>query len=153
MCLTDFSKVPLRWDLFLGAGLRQPGCSGRNAALIRLAESVGMTVFSPGRETLSKGALSPTEIVVQNCRAIEESCVFVFVPDDAGAGVYYELGFADALGKIVLGFSPRGVIGLGKAIEGRWELLPANRRAADFDDFRAILLSLRSTCAQMRTSD
>ncbi len=145
--------MSLRWDLFLGAGLRQTGCPERNANLIQLAESIGMSVFVPSRETVSQRALSAVEIVAQNCRGIEEACVFVFVPDEAGAGVYYELGFADALGKIVLGFSLRGVKGLGKAIEGRWEMLPADRRATGFDDFRAILLTLRSICVQMRTSD
>ena len=142
--------MSLRWDMFLGAGLRQPGCPERNANLVHLIESIGMSVFLPSRETPPERALSSVEIVRQNCRAIEESCLFVFVTDGAGAGVYYELGYADALGKTVLGFSLSGVNGLGKAIEGRWELLPDNRRASGLDDFRAILLSLRSTCEEMK---
>jgi hypothetical protein len=140
----------LRWDLFLGAGLRQPGCDKRNSELIEVAESVGLTIFAPGRETRGTPDLSPAEIICQNRRAIEEACVFVLVPDDAGIGVYYELGLADALGKIIVGFSLSGVSGLGKVIEGRWELLPANRRAAGIDDFRTVLLSLRSTCTKIR---
>jgi hypothetical protein len=143
-------NAPLRWDLFLGAGLRQSGCERRNAELINIAESLGLSIFAPSRETRPAPAMSPVEIIAQNRRAIEEACVFVFVPDDAGVGVYYELGFADALGKIVIGFSLHGVAGLGKVIEGRWELLPGNRRATGIDDFRTILLSIRSICIEMR---
>ena len=143
----------LRWDLFLGAGLRQAGCTQRNSNLIELTESLGMSIFAPGRETRSEPPMSSVEIVAQNCRAIQEACVFVFVPDDAGEGVYYELGFADALGKIVVGFSLAGVEELGKVIQGRWALLPPNRRATRLSDFREILLSLQSTCAEMRTND
>src|ERR1039458_839203 len=122
-----------RWDLFLAAGIRQPGCGERNACLVRLVESIGLAVFSPARESPPELVLSPMQILKQNRAAITAAPMFLFVPDGAGVGVYYELGLAEGLGKTIVGYSEVGVQGLGKVIEGWWESLPEDRRATHQD--------------------
>jgi hypothetical protein len=58
---------------------------------------------------------------------------------EAGPGVYYELGFADAHKKRVIGFSLLGVAGLGKAVEGRWAMIPTEYRATTYHLLRSLL--------------
>jgi hypothetical protein len=73
------------WDLFLAAGIRQPGCHERNSRIIAIAESVGMRVFAPGRDTPAERQLRPVDIVEQNRKAIHEAPTLLFVPDRSWA--------------------------------------------------------------------
>ena len=73
--------------------------------------------------------------------------MFLFVPDGAGVGVYYELGLAEGLGKTIVGYSEVGVQGLGKVIEGWWESLPEDRRATHHKNLERILIGLREIIA------
>jgi hypothetical protein len=130
------------WDIFLGAGLRQPLCAERNQKLVRQVKSLGLSVFAPQLETPRGRVVTPLEILTQNQKAIRLSRCFLFVPDGAGHGVYYELGYADSLNKAVVGYSAEGVEGLGKAIEGRWSALPLNLRTATFAELRNALKSV-----------
>ena len=127
------------WDLFLGAGLSQPDCAKRNREIIEIVRSVGMTVFAPQNELPLGCPATPVEILERNRVAIEHSRVFLFVPDGAGEGVYYELGFADALNKQIIGYSPNGVDSHGKVVKGRWTILPRSRKAQSPNELRNAL--------------
>ncbi|HWD92266.1 MAG TPA: nucleoside 2-deoxyribosyltransferase [Verrucomicrobiae bacterium] len=133
----------IKWDVFLGAGLRQPNCAERNQKLIDQIFSEGLTIFAPQVETPQDRVITPLEIFNQNRAAIRSSTCFLFVPDGAGHGVYYELGYADALDKMVIGFSSEGVKGLGKAIEGRWAALPPALRTTNLDELKMAMQSLK----------
>jgi hypothetical protein len=65
--------VSIRWDLFLAAGLRQPGCEKRNKRIVGMAESIGMRVFAPGRDFLGDRLLTSVQNVYQNRPAHEQS--------------------------------------------------------------------------------
>src|SRR5690349_11895282 len=92
------------WDVFLAAGIRQPGCYERNERLIHIAELAGLAVFSPARESPPELSLTPLQILSQNRSAILSAPIFLFVPDGAGIGVYYELGLAEALQKEIIAY-------------------------------------------------
>jgi len=132
------------YDLFLAAGLRQPGCMDRNERIVEVAERLGMSVYSPGRDTIREQTLAPVDILLQNRQAIEKADILLFVPDDAGAGVYYELGLADALGKTIVGFSLARVGDWGKIVEGRWALIEPERQATNFEELDLALRALQS---------
>jgi hypothetical protein len=134
-----------RWDVFLAAGIRQPGCKERNEGLVRVAELAGLAVFSPARESLPELSLTPLQILTQNRSAILSAPIFLFVPDGAGVGVFYELGLAEEAGKVLVGYSESGVKGLGKVIEGWWDALPNNRRATNHASLESILIDLRDS--------
>src|SRR5215469_7868040 len=137
-----------QWDIFLAAGIRQPGCTERNDQIIRIAESAGLTVFSPARESPPELVLTPLQILTQNRSAILSAPIFVFVPDGAGVGVFYELGLAEAFGKAIVGYTESGVEGLGKVAEGWWEALAHNRRATSAEALEKILIELRESSRQ-----
>ena len=126
----------IEWDIYLGASLRQPGSAIRNEAIQGLAVSNGMKIYVP---KLDPGA-SASEILERNKLAVMKSSVFLFVPDEAGEGVYYELGFADALGKTIIGYSETGVSALGKMTRGIWESLPDQQRCNNRQTLNEALL-------------
>ncbi len=128
------------WDVFLAAGLRGPGCCERNEAVIKLVRALGLTIFAPQERLPLDAAISSREILFRNREGIERSRAVLFVPDDAGEGVYYELGVADGLSKTVIGYSPAGLSHVGKIIDARWSTLPLDRRARTLEELRRILL-------------
>jgi nucleoside 2-deoxyribosyltransferase len=137
------------WDVFLGAGLSQPSCAERNREVIELIRSVGMTVFAPQEELPLGCSATPEEILERNRVGIENSHVFLFVPDGAGEGVYYELGLADAQSKLIIGFSSNGVDGHGKVIQGRWAVLPPRRKPRSLDELRNALKEVMQAVDQL----
>jgi nucleoside 2-deoxyribosyltransferase len=140
-----------RWDVFLAAALRRPGCLERNAEIIRLLRSLGMTVFAPQEQLPLGGPASADEIVGRNLVGLEESRLLLFVPEGAGEGVYYEVGYAQALGVPVYGYSPREPGGASKVELGVWARLPPGRRVYSLEQLRAAMLTHQSAMAGDRT--
>lgn len=131
-----------RWDVFLAAGLRQAGCLERNRTVIDVVRRLGLSIFAPQIEMPLDTPLTDVEVVRRNRDGILGSAVVLCLPEGAGSGVYYEWGLADGLGKEVVGYSSTPVVGFGKAIDGRWQLLPADRKANTVPQLRAILQSI-----------
>jgi hypothetical protein len=130
------------WDVFLGAGLRQPGCVPRNLEIIRVIRSAGLSVFAPQEQMPLSAGVTPVEIVDRNRIGVRGSALFLLIAEGAGAGVYYELGLADALGKAVVAFGPPPLPEVGAVPMGRWLLIPATNRADSLPRLGELLLSL-----------
>jgi nucleoside 2-deoxyribosyltransferase len=132
-----------QWDVFLAAGLRQTGCLRRNQEVLDIATYCGLTMYSPGHR---KNGLevTPIESVTINRDAITRSKAVLFIPDNAGAGVFYELGTADALGKLVIGYTESiSNINFGKVIMGRWLMIPKEFKAYSIEQLYSLFKHLR----------
>jgi nucleoside 2-deoxyribosyltransferase len=124
-------------DVFLAAAIWQPGCHARNQQLVQMMEGDGLTVFMPQRETPPSSTAA--QIVRQNIDGVRRSRVVLVVADHAGAGVYFELGAAHAMGKPVFIHSSTDVTALGKMVRGIWEMLPQIQRSTSVSELRSNL--------------
>jgi hypothetical protein len=131
------------WDVFLGASLRQPGCLSRNLDVIDAIRSAGLTVFAPQQQLPLGASVTPDQIVARNRVGVRGSAIFLLIAEGAGAGVYYELGLADALGKAIVAFGAAPLADVGAVPVGRWSFIPESHRTESLPGLRTLLLSLR----------
>ena len=79
----------------------------------------------------------------RNREGVRGSAIFLLIAEGAGAGVYYELGLAEALGKAIVAFGAPPLADIGAVPVGRWSFIPEGRRAGSLPQLQALLLSLR----------
>jgi nucleoside 2-deoxyribosyltransferase len=133
------------WDIFVAASVRQPGCHERNEAVSKAARRVGLSAFLPQEQFPLQTSHTAVEILLGNDAALRRSRAVIFIPDDAGEGVYFEIGIAFALGKHIIGYSELdNTHHLGKIPQAIWELIPAVRKAHGLAELENLLVCLRN---------
>lgn len=130
------------WDVFLAAGLRQPGCLSRNRDVIRTIRSAGLSVFAPQEQLPLDSPVTPSEIVERNRTGVIKSTLLLLIPEGAGAGVYYEVGLAEALGKSIIAFGLPPSAEQGAVPLGQWLSLSKDHRIDSLTQLRDLLLHL-----------
>ena len=78
----------------------------------------------------------------RNRTGVMGSTVLLLIPEGAGAGVYYELGLADAVGKDILAFGPPPLAEQGIVPLGHWLSIPPDNRIESLTQLCERLLDL-----------
>lgn len=123
-------------SVFLSAGLRSAGLRRRNGKIKRFIESEGFEVFLPQERLPLNKNFSDIEILETNIEGVKSSNIIVVVFDEAGNGVMFETGMADALDKIIVGVSFKKHF-LSLELRGYWDSL--RFKASNFLELRDIM--------------
>ncbi|WP_171090276.1 nucleoside 2-deoxyribosyltransferase [Usitatibacter rugosus] len=115
----------------------------RNAEIAVIVRAAGMSLFSPQEQLPLDAKVTPVEIVEHNRNGLLACSIVIFVPEGAGAGVYFEVGMAEALGRIVVAFGPPPAPTEGAVPLGHWLRIPPAMRADSLDELGRILRRVR----------
>lgn len=83
--------------------------------------------------------MSSIDVLNANIRAVREAEVILTIFDKPGLGVAFEVGYALALGKKIIGFRTDVQDYLGKVLEGLWENLLPSAKATNIGELRSAL--------------
>ena len=129
--------------VFLNAPLSHIAAQLLNDQIKVVLEEEGFECIFP-QEILPAGPeASPVKVFTQNERFIKECDIVLSVLDAPGEGVFFELGFAYALGTPIIAFRSDKTKDLGKVIEGLWQMTPDSRKATTLDELRRVVRSLK----------
>lgn len=124
---------------FINAALSSERARIRNESVANTLRELGFEVFFPQEELPPGTSASAREILERNLDAIRRSDLIVSILDDAGEGVFIELGFAVAIEKPTILYMQSSAPSWGKVLQGLWEQVGANRKATNLDQLREIL--------------
>lgn len=130
------------WDLFLCASLRAASVRARTAEIAKAASEHGLSCFVPHERLPLDAGLSVLEIAEGNRSGIAASRNVLVCLDSAGEGVFYELGYADGLGKPVYLYREEMPVDRGKIIEGRVAL--ADKSPYDRESIKTLFELLKA---------
>ncbi len=125
--------------IFLNASLSSQAERLFNRRLKRILTEEGFECLLP-QEILQPGKnVDNVQILKNNARFITSCDIVLSVLDKPGEGVIFELGFAIALKKPIIIFRSDEQDYLGKVIEGLYETIPKDRKAANVKELRSVL--------------
>jgi nucleoside 2-deoxyribosyltransferase len=129
------------YDFFLCSGLRQKNCLLRNNELINILNLHGFKVYAPQSEMPLNSHFTAIDIFEGNVTAIESSKNILFIPNNAGEGVFFEIGYALGKNKRIIGYSDSRELNYGKIFNGFWETIAL--KAYSIEDLDKILINIK----------
>ena len=129
-----------KYDFFLCSSLRSSECRDRNSLIISLIKSHNFTVYAPQIELPILSKVSDQEIFCKNFDAIQKSENMLIVFEEAGEGVFLEIGIAFALNKKIIALTNKHES--GKMIAGL--LKSITTKVNSLSDLNVILNTLKS---------
>lgn len=125
-----------KWDLYIATSLKQENSTFRNQQILKAIQELNINYYMPKVDVTA----SDKEIFIRNKKAVENSAKILFVPDEAGDGVFLEIGLALGLNIPIYGYSPNGIKNHGKMARGLWDSISSNMKTDSIHDLTKILI-------------
>ncbi|MEL6560489.1 MAG: nucleoside 2-deoxyribosyltransferase [Bacteroidota bacterium] len=115
----------MKWDIYIATSLKQSNSTVRNTVVTKVIERLSLEFYLPKIDN----SATDLEIFSRNIKALELSRNVIFIPDQAGDGVFFEVGMAHALNKPIYGYSQLNEISQGRMAKGLWDFIPDDMKS------------------------